>query len=110
MGVYGVMAYAVAQRRQEFGIRAALGATPCAILSLILREGLLLASVGTGAGLFMALAMTRLMRNFLYGVSPSDPVIFAGVISFLVLVTLLACAWPAFRAARMNPADTLRAT
>lgn len=110
MGVYGVMAYAVAQRRQEFGIRAALGATPSAILSLILREGLLLASVGAGAGLFMALAMTRLMGRFLYGVSPSDPVIFAGVISFLVLATLLACAWPAHRASRMNPVDTLRAT
>ena len=100
----------MAQRRQEFGIRAALGATPRGLAGLILREGLALAAAGAAAGLIGALAVTRLLGSFLYGVSPADPAIFAGVIAFLVLVTLLACAWPALRAARQKLADTLRAT
>jgi len=109
MGVYAVMAYSVSQRMQEFGVRMALGALPGTILRQVLLQGLGLAAAGIATGLTLALAVTRLMAGFLYGVSPLDPVTFVGVPLLLTLVALLACLLPARRATRINPVDAMRA-
>jgi predicted permease len=109
MGVYAVMAYAVSQRTQEFGVRMALGANGRDVLWHVLRQGLLLATCGVAIGLAMALAVTRLLSGFLYGVSPFDPLTFAGIPFLLALVSLIACWVPARRATRVNPIEALRA-
>jgi predicted permease len=109
MGVYGVMAYVVSQRTQEFGVRMALGAGAPDVLRLVLKEGLELASAGIAAGLALALIVTRLLASFLYGVSPFDLVTFVGVPVALGIVTLLACWLPARRATRVDPMTALRA-
>lgn len=108
MGVYAVMAYSVSQRTQEFGVRMALGASAGHVLRQVLRQGLVLASAGLAAGLLLALAATRLMASFLYGVSPFDPMTFVGVSIFLTLIVLFACYFPARRATKVNPIDALR--
>ncbi|MBK9991998.1 MAG: ABC transporter permease [Verrucomicrobia bacterium] len=108
MGVYAVMAYAVSQRTQEFGVRMALGAQPGAVLRQVVGQGLVLAAIGTGAGLLLAFSVTRLLAGFLYGVSPFDPAIFLGVPSLLIAVGALACWLPARRATRVNPIEALR--
>jgi predicted permease len=108
MGVYGVMAYSVSQRTRELGIRMALGAQTGQVLQLVLRQGMLLASAGLGLGLFAAFGSTRLAGSFLYGVNPSDPVIFLGVTSLLALVAFAACYFPARRALKINPLLALR--
>jgi predicted permease len=108
MGVYGVMAYSVSQRTRELGIRMALGAQTGQVLQLVLRQGMLLASVGLGAGLFAAFGSTRLAGSFLYGVNPSDPTIFLGVTSLLALAAFAACYFPARRALKINPVTALR--
>lgn len=108
MGVYAVMAYAVSQRTQEFGVRMALGATAGDVLRLVLRQSLILALLGIAAGLLIAAGVTRLLADFLYGVSPFDPLIFAGVPLVLGLIALLACWLPAWRATRVNPVEALR--
>jgi predicted permease len=109
MGVYAVMAYAVSQRMQEFGVRIALGASSRDVLRLVISRGLLLAAGGVTVGLALAFAMTRLMAGFLYGVSPFDPLTFIGVPSVLALVALLACWLPARRATKVDPIIALRA-
>ena len=109
MGVYAVMAYAVNQRTQEFGVRLALGATRHQIYRLVLSQGSKLAALGIVVGLALALAVTRLLSSFLYGVSPFDPVTFIGVPVLLTLVALLACWLPARRATRVDPIVALRA-
>ncbi len=109
MGVYGVMAYVVSQRTQEFGIRMALGAGTGDVLRLIFREGLALAAIGIAIGLTLALTVTRLLASFLYGVSPFDLVTFIGVPVLLGLVSLLACYLPAHRATKVDPIIALRA-
>jgi predicted permease len=109
MGVYAVMAYAVGQRTQEFGVRLALGADRGDILRLVLGHGLMLAAIGVAAGLMLALAVTRFLASFLYGVSPFDPVTFIGVPLLLALVALLACWLPARRATKVDPIIALRA-
>jgi predicted permease len=109
MGVYAVMAYAVSQRTQEFGVRMALGAQPRAVLRQVVRQGLVLAAIGAGAGLLLALCVTRLLVGFLYGVSPFDPTIFLCVPLLLIAVGALACWLPARRATRVNPIEALRA-
>jgi len=109
MGVYAVMAYAVSQRTQEFGLRIALGATPRDVLRLVLGRGVLMAAAGLAAGLLLALAVTRLLAGFLYGVSPFDPLTFLGVPLTLMPIALLACYLPARRATKVDPMIALRA-
>jgi len=109
MGVYAVMAYAVSQRTQEFGLRMALGASPRDVLRLVLGRGLLTAAAGLAGGLLLSLAVTRLLAGFLYGVSPFDSLIFLGVPLLLMLIALLACYLPARRATKVNPVEALRA-
>ncbi len=109
MGVYAVMAHAVGQRTQEFGVRLALGASPADILRLIGREGLRLAALGLLAGLGLTAVATRLLTRFIHGVGAFDPAIFL-LVPALLLLTVLAASWlPARRAARADPLNALRA-
>lgn len=109
MGVYAVMAYAVSQRTQEFGLRMALGASPRNVLSLVLGRGVLMVATGLAVGFLLALAATRLLAAFLYGVSPFDPLTFLGVPLLLTLVALFACYLPALRATKADPMTALKA-
>jgi putative ABC transport system permease protein len=108
IGIYGVMAYSVAQRRQEIGIRMALGAQRSDVLRLIVGGGMRLTGIGVVVGIAAALALTRLLETLLYGVRPFDPPTLGGVAILLVFVALLACWLPAARAARANPIAALR--
>jgi predicted permease len=108
MGVYGVMAYSVSQRTRELGIRMALGAQTGQVIQLVLRQGMFLAAIGLACGLFAAFGSTRLAGSLLYGVNPSDPVIFIGVTSLLAMAAFAACYFPARRALRINPVTALR--
>jgi predicted permease len=108
IGIYGVMAYLVSQGTRELGIRIALGATPRAILALVLRQGLLIAAVGIAAGLGAAAFMTRLMRGLLFGIEPADPLTFAFTTSVIALTAIAACYFPARRAARIDPLVSMR--
>jgi putative ABC transport system permease protein len=110
LGIYGVMAFVVGQRIQEFGIRAALGAQPRDILMLAFRPGLVLTASGTVIGLAASLVVTRLMSTLLFGVSATDPLIFAAVPLLLGIVALAACFIPAMRATRVSPVEALRAS
>jgi len=108
VGVYGVVAHSVAQRQQEIGLRAALGATREAIVGLVVRQGMRAVVAGAGVGAIAALALTRVLSGLLFGVSPTDPLTFAGIAALLVGVALLAVAVPAARASRIDPAIALR--
>jgi predicted permease len=108
IGVYGVVAYLVSQGKREIGIRIALGATKRHILSLIVRQGMLLAMVGCGIGLACAFALTRLMQSLLFGVSTTDALTFSAIPAVLVLAALLASFVPARRAARIDPLSSIR--
>jgi putative ABC transport system permease protein len=108
VGVYGVMAYSVAQRRQEIGIRLALGARPRNVLTMILGQGLRLGAAGVGAGLVAALALTRVAVTLLYGVSPTDPLTFSTIALLLLAVAFLASYLPARRATKLDPCVALR--
>jgi predicted permease len=107
-GIYSVTAYAVARRTREIGVRMALGATPSEILRMILRDGVFTTAIGVTLGIAGSLFVTRAMESLLFGVSPTDPVTFAGITSVLVLVTLAACWIPARRATRVDPLVALR--
>ena len=109
VGLYGVMAYSVAQRTQEIGIRMALGARPADVLSQVVREGMRITLVGIAGGVVAALALMRLASSLLVQVSATDPLIFAGGSLFLAAVALAASYLPARRATRVDPCDALRA-
>jgi predicted permease len=109
VGVYGVIAYAVAQRTHEFGIRLALGAKPGMLKLMVLRRGFLHASIGIALGLGAVMALTRVMSSLLFGVGPRDPITFVGVPMLLLMVIVAASYFPARRAAAVNPVDALRA-
>jgi predicted permease len=108
MGLYGVVAYSVNRRAQEIGVRMALGALPRQVLRIVLGETLALAGLGIVCGLPVALAATRLLAGFLYGVKPGDATVLLGSVSFLVLTAVIAGYIPARRAARIDPVVTLR--
>ena len=109
VGVYGVMAYSVAQRTREIGVRMALGATPRAVFRLVLGEGLRLVIIGVAAGLLAAGALTRLVETLLYDTPPLDPVTFALTAAVLMLVATLASYVPARRGTSVAPVEALRA-
>ena len=108
VGIYGVLAYAVAQRRREVGIRLALGAQPGSVKSLFVRRGLMLSGVGIALGAAAAAGLTRSMSSLLFGVTPVDAVTFAAAAGVLVVAALAASYIPARRAAAVDPVETLR--
>jgi putative ABC transport system permease protein len=108
LGLYGVLAYTVGRRMPEIGIRVALGATPRDVLRLIVGQGLLLTMIGAGIGLAVAIIVTRLLRSFLFGISPTDSLTFISITFLLIVTGLLACYLPARRAAQVDPLLALR--
>lgn len=108
VGVFGVLSYNVAQRRREIGVRAALGAQPCDIVLLTVRQGLWITGVGLVVGLGAAALLVRYLDGLLWGVVPFDPVSFVMVPVVLLVVAALACWWPARRASRISPLTALR--
>jgi putative ABC transport system permease protein len=109
VGLYGLLAFQVARRTKEIGVRTALGATTRTILRLVFREGGMLVCIGTVAGIAASLGLTRIIQNQLNGVSAADPLSYLAAIVLLVLAAGLACWIPARRAARLNPVEALRA-
>jgi len=107
-GLYGVMAYSVTQQTREIGLRMALGAERGRVLKLVVGHGMLLTTIGLAIGLAGSLALTRLMHDFLYETSATDPVVFAGISVTLACVSLLACCIPAWRASKVEPVVALR--
>jgi ABC-type antimicrobial peptide transport system permease subunit len=108
VGIYGLIAYSVAQRTRELGIRIALGALPRDVLLLVIRQGATLALGGIAVGSLAAIASTRWMRSMLFHVDPLDPLTFAAVGVALVVVAIGATWAPAMRAARVSPATAMR--
>jgi ABC-type antimicrobial peptide transport system permease subunit len=109
LGIYGVIAYAVEQRLQEFGIRVMLGARNADILSLVARQGFVLTMAGLIIGIAATFGLTRLIANQLYGVTPMDPATLGSVALVLVTVAAVACYIPSRRAYSTDPLETLRA-
>jgi putative ABC transport system permease protein len=108
IGVYAVMAYTVAQRRREVGIRMALGAEAASVRGMFLRRGMLLTGVGIALGLAAAAALSRLMSSLLFGVTPFDPATYLVTATVLLIAALAAIYIPARRAATVDPMETLR--
>jgi ABC-type antimicrobial peptide transport system permease subunit len=107
-GIYGVIAYAVGQRRREIGIRMALGAQGGQVCALFLRRGLTVAAVGVVTGLFAAAAFTRVMQSLLFGIEPLDPITFIAMPLVLIAAAMIAVYLPARRALRVDPVETMR--
>jgi predicted permease len=108
LGIFGVLAYAVSQRRQEIGVRVALGAQPRTVLGLIVGKGMMLACIGVIVGIAGAFVLTRSMQSVLFGIEPSDPLTFAQVALVLLGAALLASWLPARRALAIDPVTALR--
>lgn len=108
IGIYGIMAYSVAERTREIGIRMALGAGSSDVLKMVVRHALLLVGIGWAAGLAGSFALTRLIQSGLYGVTATDPATYAGISALLIAVAILACFIPAMRAVRVDPTIALR--
>jgi putative ABC transport system permease protein len=108
VGVYGMVAFAVNQRRTELGLRLALGAEPRDLLELVLRQGITPVAVGLMCGVTGAVAVTRVMRTLLFGVSTFDPLTFFAVAAMLLAVAVIACYVPARRAMTVDPVTSLR--
>jgi putative ABC transport system permease protein len=109
IGIYGVIAYVVAQRSREIGIRLALGAAPAQLERMFVRQGLMLTAVGAGVGLVTAVALTQWMSSLLYGVERLDPATYAAVLGVLACAAAMASYVPARRAAAVDPVETLTA-
>ncbi|MGA8101296.1 MAG: FtsX-like permease family protein, partial [Candidatus Acidiferrales bacterium] len=109
VGIYGVIAYSVSQRRREIGIRMALGAQQQTVSGMFVRQGLSLTIVGVGCGLLTAIIVMRFMSSVLFKVNPVDPLTYLAVSTGIVAVALLASYLPARRAAAVDPIETLRA-
>jgi len=109
IGIYGVIAYAVSQRRREIGIRLALGAPQSELRRMFMRYALALAGIGVAIGLVAAASLTRLMSSLLFGIAPMDPLTYAAVPVVLLSAALLASYLPARRAAAVDPVETLKA-
>jgi ABC-type antimicrobial peptide transport system permease subunit len=107
-GVFGVMSYAVTQRRQEIGIRFALGAQRYQVLRLVLSDGMKLVAIGVALGLLGVFGVGRILRTLLYGIAATDFPTLAIVSAVLAFVALLACWWPAHRASNVDPMIALR--
>jgi predicted permease len=108
IGIYGVLSGRVTERTREIGVRSALGAAPGDILALIMQQGMRLALLGAAIGVLASIAATRALLTLIYGITRFDLVTYAGVVTLLAAVSLLACWVPAWRAARVDPAITLR--
>jgi putative ABC transport system permease protein len=108
IGIYGVLSYSVAQRTQELGIRAALGATERNLLRLVLSRGVVLTVIGLVLGVAGSLGLTRLMASLLYGVGARDPATMMAVAALLAVVAVIACYVPARRATKIDPLVALR--
>jgi putative ABC transport system permease protein len=108
IGIYGLMAYSVAQRTQEIGIRLALGAETAAVRRMVVVQGMRLAILGVVVGLASAYGLTRFIASFLYGVKALDPMVFVGIPLLLTFVAFVAVWVPARRASLVNPVTALR--
>ncbi len=108
VGIYGVKSFTVARRTREIGIRLALGATTWSILRQVMREGLILTTIGLAFGVLLAVPAGLLLRGLLYGVSPVDPLVLCIALFFLTTAASLACYIPARRAAKVDPLVALR--
>jgi ABC-type antimicrobial peptide transport system permease subunit len=108
VGLYGVLAFVVNRSVPEIGIRMALGASPSRVLRLFIQRGLTISLAGAFAGILVALGTTRVLASYLYGVSPSNPAVFAGVAALLLVIASVACYLPSRRAARIEPLRALR--
>jgi predicted permease len=108
LGIHGVLAFVVRARTAEIGLRVAIGATPRMVVGMVLRQAVMWTAIGAAIGTAFALAVTRLLGSFLYGISPTDPVTFAAVTTIVTLVAGLAAYVPARRASRVDPLAALR--
>jgi putative ABC transport system permease protein len=108
IGIYGIMAYSVAERTREIGIRMALGAGTPEVLKMVMRHAVFLISLGCIIGLAASFALTRLISSGLYGITATDPVTYAGISALLIVVAVIACMVPTIRAIRVDPSIALR--
>ncbi len=108
VGVYGVVSYSVAQRTREFGIRMALGADRSRVIGLVVRQGVLLTAFGLIGGLAVALALMRFLQSIMFGINPTDPVVYSVAAAAMAGVAILAAYMPARRATRVNPVKALQ--
>jgi ABC-type antimicrobial peptide transport system permease subunit len=108
LGIYGVLAYSVARRTREIGIRMAVGAERGQVLAMVMAEGGRLVGLGIVLGLVAAFGLTRLLRHQLFEVGPTEPTVFIAVVLVLAVVAMLACLLPARRASRVHPMEALR--